>query len=73
MNQSSKNLGKGRTMNREPFKGQWSQFKGELKKQWGKFINDHLVQTEGEYDKFTGSVEERYGDKKGEVSGRVEK
>jgi uncharacterized protein YjbJ (UPF0337 family) len=55
-------------MNRDQFKGQWKQFKGELKKQWGKFTDDDLMQIEGDYDKFAGKVQERYGDKKEEVN-----
>ena len=55
-------------MNRDQFKGQWQQFKGELKKQWGQFTDDDLLQIEGDYDKFAGKVKERYGDKKDEVS-----
>jgi uncharacterized protein YjbJ (UPF0337 family) len=55
-------------MNRDQFKGQWMQFKGELKKQWGKFTDDDLLQIEGDYDKFAGKVQERYGDKKEDVN-----
>jgi uncharacterized protein YjbJ (UPF0337 family) len=55
-------------MNREQFKGLWTQLKGELKKQWGKFTDDDLLQIEGDYDKFLGKLQERYGDKKDEVS-----
>jgi len=47
-------------MNREQFKGQWKQFKGELKRQWGRFTDDDLMQIEGDYDKFIGSLQERY-------------
>jgi uncharacterized protein YjbJ (UPF0337 family) len=54
-------------MNREQFKGQWKQFKGELKKQWGKFTDDDLMRIEGDYDKFIGSLQERYGEQKEEV------
>jgi uncharacterized protein YjbJ (UPF0337 family) len=54
-------------MNREQFKGQWKQFKGELKKQWGQFTDDDLMQIEGDYDKFIGSLQERYGEQKEEV------
>jgi uncharacterized protein YjbJ (UPF0337 family) len=55
-------------MNKDQFKGQWMQFKGELKKQWGKFTDDDLMQIEGDYDKFAGKVQERYGDKKDDVN-----
>jgi uncharacterized protein YjbJ (UPF0337 family) len=55
-------------MNKDQFKGRWTQFKGELKKQWGKFTDDDLLQIEGDYQKFQGTLQARYGDKKEEVS-----
>ena len=55
-------------MNRDHFKGKWNQFKGELKKQWGLFTDDDLLAIEGDYDKFTGKLQERYADQKDEVS-----
>lgn len=54
-------------MNSDQLKGKWTQFKGELKKKWGKFTDDDLTQIEGDYDKFVGKVQEHYGDKKDEV------
>jgi uncharacterized protein YjbJ (UPF0337 family) len=48
-------------MNADQFKGKWLQFKGELKRQWGKFTDDDLQQIEGSYDRFIGKVQERYG------------
>jgi len=54
-------------MNGDQFKGKWIQFKGELKKHWGKLTDDDLVQIEGNYDMFIGRVQQRYGDKKEEV------
>jgi uncharacterized protein YjbJ (UPF0337 family) len=54
-------------MNRDQIKGQWNQFKGELKKQWGNLTDDDLLQIEGDYNKLTGKIQERYGDKKEEV------
>lgn len=56
-------------MNREQFKEQWNHFKGELKKQWGKFTDDDLMLIEGDYDKFIGSLQERYGEQKEKVRG----
>ncbi len=55
-------------MNKDQFKGRWTQFKGELKKQWGQFTDDDLLQIEGDYQKFQGTLQARYGDKKQEVS-----
>jgi uncharacterized protein YjbJ (UPF0337 family) len=48
-------------MNADQLKGKWTQFKGELKQQWGKFTDDDLQQIEGNYDRFVGKVQERYG------------
>jgi uncharacterized protein YjbJ (UPF0337 family) len=58
---------KGRVMNKDQFKGRWGQFKGELKKQWGKFTDDDLLQIEGDYQKFQGTLQAKYGDQKEEV------
>ena len=55
-------------MNKDLFKGRWTQFKGELKKQWGKFTDDDLLQIEGDYQKFEGALQAKYGDQKEEVS-----
>lgn len=54
-------------MNADQFKGKWIQFKGEVKQKWGKLTDDDLMQVEGNYDKFIGKVQERYGDKKEDV------
>ena len=51
-------------MNADQLKGKWMQFQGELKKQWGKFTDDDLKRIDGNYDKFFGMVQERYGDQK---------
>ena len=54
-------------MNAEQLKGKWTHFKGDLKQKWGKFTDDDLKQIEGNYDKFVGKVQERYGGKKVEL------
>ncbi|HSB43573.1 MAG TPA: CsbD family protein [Nitrospira sp.] len=54
-------------MNADQLTGQWLQFKGELKRQWGKFSDDDLQQIAGNYEKFIGKVQELYGEKKDEL------
>jgi uncharacterized protein YjbJ (UPF0337 family) len=54
-------------MNAEQLKGKWMQFKGELKQQWDKFTDNDLQEIAGNYDKFVGKVQQRYGDKKSEL------
>ena len=39
----------------------WNQFKGNVKKQWGKLTNDHLDEIEGRRDRLVGKVQEVYG------------
>jgi uncharacterized protein YjbJ (UPF0337 family) len=53
-------------MSKDQFQGKWKQFKADLKKQWGDFTDDDLTQIEGNYDKFEGKVQERYGNRKEE-------
>ena len=55
------------SMNADQLHGRWRQFQGDLKKQWGKFTDDDLKKIEGNYDKFVGKVQERYGDKKDDI------
>jgi uncharacterized protein YjbJ (UPF0337 family) len=54
-------------MNREQFKGSWHQLKGEIKQKWGQLTDNDLLEAEGDYDKFIGVVQKRYGDRKQEV------
>jgi uncharacterized protein YjbJ (UPF0337 family) len=54
-------------MNAEQLKGKWMQFKGDLKEKWSKFTDNDLQEIGGNYDRFVGKVQERYGDKKREL------
>jgi uncharacterized protein YjbJ (UPF0337 family) len=54
-------------MNQEQFKGSWQQFKGALKKRWGQLTDDDLLEAEGDYDKFVGVIQNKFGDQKEEV------
>jgi uncharacterized protein YjbJ (UPF0337 family) len=57
----------GALMNKDQFKGSWRQFKGEVKKKWGQFTDNDLLEVEGDYDKFVGLMQKRYGDRKEEI------
>ena len=54
-------------MNEEQFEGKWKQFKGELKRQWGRVTDDGPLQIEGSHEKFVGKLLERYGNQKEDV------
>ena len=57
--QSSSNTGGPLVLalNEDQFAGKWKQFKGELKKKWGKLTDDDLLEAEGDYDKFLSVVQ----------------
>jgi uncharacterized protein YjbJ (UPF0337 family) len=41
--------------------GNWKQFKGKVKEQWGKLTDDDLDQIAGKRDQLEGKIQERYG------------
>lgn len=59
-------------MNWDRVKGNWKQFRGEAKRQWGKLTDDDLDVVEGDRDKLVGKIQERYGVAKDEAERRVE-
>ncbi|HVS11112.1 MAG TPA: PqqD family peptide modification chaperone [Planctomycetota bacterium] len=48
-------------MNTDILKGNWKQFRGEVKRKWGQLTDDDLDQIEGQREKLVGKVQERYG------------
>ncbi|MEP9388917.1 CsbD family protein [Mesorhizobium sp. KR9-304] len=41
--------------------GNWKQFKGKVKEQWGKLTDDDLDRIAGKRDQLEGKIQERYG------------
>jgi uncharacterized protein YjbJ (UPF0337 family) len=48
-------------MNWDTMKGDWKQFKGKVKEQWGQLTDDDLDRIEGKRDQLLGAVQKRYG------------
>lgn len=48
-------------MNWDTMKGQWKQFRGKVKEQWGELTDDDLDRIEGKRDQLLGAVQKRYG------------
>lgn len=48
-------------MNSDTIAGNWKQFKGKVKEQWGKLTDDDLEMIAGRRDQLLGKVQERYG------------
>jgi uncharacterized protein YjbJ (UPF0337 family) len=42
-------------------KGKWDQYVGAAKTAWGKLTRDELLETEGEEQRLTALIQERYG------------
>ena len=52
-------------------KGQWMQRMGEAKAAWGKLTDDELMQAEGDAEKLTGLIQERYAINREEAESQV--
>ena len=48
-------------MNWDIIKGDWTQFKGHVKEQWGKLTDDNLDRIAGVRDQLSGKIQEAYG------------
>lgn len=41
--------------------GNWKQFRGKVKEQWGKLTDDDLMQINGNREQLEGKIQQRYG------------
>ena len=48
-------------MNWDRVEGNWKQFKGSVKEQWGKLTDDQLDQINGRREQLAGKIQESYG------------
>lgn len=48
-------------MDWDRIEGNWKQFKGKIKEQWGRLSNDQIDQIEGRRDQLLGKIQEAYG------------
>ena len=58
-------------MNADVFKGQWKQFKGDVKMRWNKLTDDDLEAIDGAMEKLEGRLQERYGWEKERVKSEI--
>ena len=54
-------------MNWDRIEGNWKQFKGKVKMQWGKLTDDQLDVIAGKRDNLAGKIQETYGISKDET------
>jgi uncharacterized protein YjbJ (UPF0337 family) len=58
-------------MNWDIVQGNWKQFKGKVKAQWGRLTDDQLDVIGGKRDELAGSIQEAYGTTKEEAERQV--
>ncbi|GGC59072.1 CsbD family protein [Marinobacter halophilus] len=54
-------------MNKDTLEGNWKQFKGKVKENWGKLTDDEVDEINGRKENFIGKIQEKYGLKKDEA------
>lgn len=58
-------------MNWNIIEGNWKQFKGTVKQQWGKLTDDHLDVIGGKREHLAGKIQEAYGVNKDEAEKQI--
>ena len=48
-------------MNKDILKGKWAQFKGDVRSWWGELTDDDVDAIQGDFEKFIGKLQEKYG------------
>jgi uncharacterized protein YjbJ (UPF0337 family) len=54
-------------MNEDTVKGMWHQFRGQMKQLWGRITDDEFDELDGNREKLSGRIQEKYGRTKDEV------
>ena len=59
-------------MDWDRIEGNWKQFTGKVKEQWGKLTDDEITQINGNREQLEGRIQERYGIAKDEARTKVD-
>lgn len=60
-------------MNWDIVEGNWKEFKGKVKEQWGSLTDDHLDVIAGKRDRLAGQLQKSYGVTKDEAELQITK
>ena len=60
-------------MNWDTVEGNWKQWKGKAKEQWGQLTDDDWDVVEGKRDQLVGRIQERYGKSKDDAEREVDR
>jgi uncharacterized protein YjbJ (UPF0337 family) len=58
-------------MNWDIIEGNWKQYKGKVKAQWGKLTDDHLDVIAGRRTELAGKIQEAYGVSKDDAEKQI--
>lgn len=58
-------------MNQDIIQGKWKEIKGEIRKVWGNITGDELEQTKGDLTSISGIIQQKYGQRKEDVSDKL--
>jgi len=58
-------------MNWDTIEGNWKEFKGRVREQWGRLTNDEVDVIGGRQDKLVGKLQEHYGIARDEAERQV--
>ncbi len=59
-------------LNWDSIEGNWKQFTGKVKEQWGKLTDDDIARVNGNREQLEGMLQERYGYGKEQAKKNVE-
>jgi uncharacterized protein YjbJ (UPF0337 family) len=59
-------------MNWDRVQGNWKQFSGQVKEQWGKLTDDDIARINGNREQLEGLIQSRYGFEKEQVKKAVD-
>lgn len=59
-------------MNRDQMEGNWKQFSGKVREQWGELTDDDVSTIGGKREQLEGKIQERYGKSKDEARKEVD-
>lgn len=59
-------------MNWDQIKGNWKEYKGKARKQWGDLTDDELEQSKGDREQVEGLIQRKYGKSKEEARREVD-
>jgi uncharacterized protein YjbJ (UPF0337 family) len=59
-------------MNWDRIKGNWREYMGKAKQQWGELTDDDLQKVEGRREELAGKIQNRYGIAKDEAERQID-